>query len=152
MRQKNKCGWLDCIFQSAADLSAVPAHSWRKGDAQCCELSNIADTFSEFFPLKKAPKPYLVSENRRYYCWVNARSCFPSMRAHTSLFLSLHLLSFCSACAHISLSLSASAQFLFSVRTYLSLSLCICSVSDQRARTPLSLSASAQMQHLATAL
>ncbi len=29
-------------------------------------VSNIAEPFSDFFPFKKAPKPYLVSENRRY--------------------------------------------------------------------------------------
>ncbi len=38
-------------------LTCGPTHSWRNGDAQCCQLSNIAD-----------PKPYLVSENRRSCC------------------------------------------------------------------------------------
>ncbi len=59
-------------------------HSWRNGDAQCCQLSDIADPFSDFFPFKKAPKPYFVSENRRY-CHVSARSCCTSTCAHTSL-------------------------------------------------------------------
>ncbi len=92
-------------------------HSLRNGDAQCCQLSNSADPFSDLFPFKKAPKPYLVSENRRY---CRTRSCFSqhaqsplslslylslsicllsfcSSRAHTHLSRSLHLLSFCSA-------------------------------------------------------
>ncbi len=75
------------------------------------------------FPYKKAPKPYLVSENHRS---CRARSCFPSTRTH------------------ISLSLLLSAQFLFSTRTHLSLSLSprVCSVSVQRTRTHLSLSLS----------
>ncbi len=55
---------------------------------------------ANYFP-KKAPKPYLVSENRQY-CRASARSW--------------SVLSFCSACARTSLSLSASAQFLFSAR------------------------------------
>ncbi len=44
-------------------LTRGPTRSWRNGDAQCCQLSNIADPFSNF-PFKKALKPYLVSENR----------------------------------------------------------------------------------------
>ncbi len=48
------------------------------------------------FPFKKAPKPYFVSENRRY-CRASARYCCPSARAHTSNSLSLRLHSFCSA-------------------------------------------------------
>ncbi len=52
---------------------------------------------------------------------------FCSARAHTHISVSLHLLSFCSARVHTSLSLS------------LSLSLCVCSVSVQRAHTHLSL-------------
>ncbi len=34
-----------------------PTRSWRNGDAQCCQLSNIADPFSDVFPFKIAPKP-----------------------------------------------------------------------------------------------
>ncbi len=45
-------------------LTRGPTRSWRNGDAQCCQLSNIADAFKNFFPFKKALKPYLVSENR----------------------------------------------------------------------------------------
>ncbi len=41
--------------------------SWRNGDAQGCQLSNIAYTFSDFFPFKLVAKPYLVSEIR-WYC------------------------------------------------------------------------------------
>ncbi len=85
-------------------LTHGPTRSWRNGDAQWCQLSNIADPFSDFFPFKKAPKSYLVSENR-WYCRTSARSCFPSARAHTHTH------------THISLSLS----------------LCVCSVSVQRA-------------------
>ncbi len=71
-------------------LTRGPTRSWRNGDAHCCQLINIADPFSDFFPLKKAPKPYLVSENRRY-CLASKRSCFPSTRTHLSLSLSLCL-------------------------------------------------------------
>ncbi len=52
---------------------------WRNGDPLCCHHSNIADPFSDFFPFKKTPKPYLVSENCRY-CHTSVRSCFPSTR------------------------------------------------------------------------
>ncbi len=88
-----------------------------------------------FFPFKKAPKPYLVSETLRY-CHVSARSCSPSARTHLSLSHSLRLLS-CSPSARTHLSLSRS------------LSLCVCSVAlPARAHTSLSLapslSASAQ--------
>ncbi len=66
------------------------ARSWRNGDAQCCQLSDIADPFSKKkFPSKKAAKPYFVSETRRY-CHVSVRSCFPSTRTYLSL--SVHLL------------------------------------------------------------
>ncbi len=41
-------------------------------------VSNIAEPFSNFFPFKKAPKPYLVSENRRH---CRARASCPSTRA-----------------------------------------------------------------------
>ncbi len=88
-------------------------------------VANLATLQTPFaiFPPKKVPKPYLVSENRRYCC-TSTRSCFPSTRTHLSL----------------SLSLCLSAQFLFSTRTHISLSLHVCSVSVQRAHTHLSLS------------
>ncbi len=41
-------------------LTCGPTRSWRNGDAQCCQLSNIADPFSEFFSLKKK-HPNLIS-------------------------------------------------------------------------------------------
>ncbi len=95
-------------------------------------LATVQTALATFFPFKKAPKPYLVSENCQY---CPARSCFPFLtRTHLSPSLSVCLLSFCSAHAHTSLSLS--------------LSLCICSVSVQRMHIHLSLylslSASAQ--------
>ncbi len=34
-------------------------------------VANLA-TFSDFFPFKKAPKPYLVSDNR-WYCRASER-------------------------------------------------------------------------------
>ncbi len=34
-------------------LTRGPTRSWRNGDAQCCQLSNIADVFINFFPSKK---------------------------------------------------------------------------------------------------
>ncbi len=83
------------------------ACSWRNGDTQCCQLSNFADPFSDFFPFKKAPKPYLVSETCRY-CHVSARSWFPSARTHLHLSLSFSL--------SLSLSLSLCASALFSER------------------------------------
>ncbi len=61
-------------------------------EMQCCQLSNIADPFSDFFPFKKAPKPSFW-ESPVLLC-ASARSCSPA-RAHTSL--SLCLLSFYSA-------------------------------------------------------
>ncbi len=74
-------------------LTRGPTRSWRNGDARCCQLSNIADPFRDFFPFKKAPKPYLVSENRRY-CHASERSCCPSARTHLSHTLSLCVCSF----------------------------------------------------------
>ncbi len=47
-------------------LTSGPTRSWRNGAAQCYQLSNISDPFRNFFPFKKVPKPYFVSENRRY--------------------------------------------------------------------------------------
>ncbi len=58
-------------------------------------LPTLQTPLATFFPSKKAPKLYLISENRRY-CRASVRSCFPSKRTHT-LSLSLCLLSFCSA-------------------------------------------------------
>ncbi len=69
-----------CIFC----LTRGPTRSWRNGYAQCCQLSNIADPFSNFFPLKKAPKPCLDSENRQY-CHACVRSCCPSVHTPLSL-------------------------------------------------------------------
>ncbi len=79
-----------CIFCLTRGLAC----SWGNGDAQCCQLSNSADPFINFFPFKRAPKP-LVSETR-WYCHASVRSCFPSTphaRTSLSLSLSLHLLS-----------------------------------------------------------
>ncbi len=76
-----------------SSLSRGPTLSWRNGDAQCCQLSNIADPFSaqtSFWESLVLPRE---------------RKVFLSQRAHTPL----------------SLSLSASAPF--SARTSLSFSL-----------------------------
>ncbi len=53
-------------------------------------FETLQNPFSDFYPFKKVPKPYLVSENCRHF---RARSFCPSV--HTPL--SLRLLSFCSA-------------------------------------------------------
>ncbi len=71
--------------------------SWRNGDAQCCQLSNIADPLVTFFPSKKCPnrtffpqiKKKSVSEDCRY-CRVSTRSCCP-LPAHAHTTLSLYL-------------------------------------------------------------
>ncbi len=65
-------------------------------------LATLQTPLATFFPFKKAPKPYSVSENRRY---CRASMCTP--HAHLSLSLSLsasasasasaRLLYFCSA-------------------------------------------------------
>ncbi len=68
-------------------------------EMQCCQLSNIADPFSDVFPSKK--RPNLVYENHRY-CRANARYCSPSARTHLSVSLSLRLI--CSARTHLSVS------------------------------------------------
>ncbi len=60
-------------------LTRGPTRSWRNGDAQCCQLNNISDPFSNFFSFKKVPEPYIVSENCRYCC-ASERSCFHSAR------------------------------------------------------------------------
>ncbi len=102
-------------------------------------LATVQTALATFFPFKKGPKPYLVSENCQY---CPTRSCFPFLtRTHLSPSLSVCLLSFCSAHAHTSLSLS--------------LSLCICSVSVQRMHTHLSRSlwiCSVSVQHMHTHL
>ncbi len=93
-----------------------PTHSLRNGDAQCCQLSNSADPFSDLFPFKKAPKPLLVSENRRY---CRTSLAFPACALNfISLSLSLYLYlspSVCSVSVH-------------HAHTHISLALCICSV------------------------
>ncbi len=75
-------------------LTRGPTRSWSNGDAQCCQLSNIADPFSDFFPFKKAPKPSFWKSP----VLLREREVLLSQRAHTPL------------------SLAASAQFLFSER------------------------------------
>ncbi len=52
-----------------------------------CQLSNFADPFSNFFPFKKASKPYLVSEDRPEK--LSERVVLLSHRVHTHLSLSL---------------------------------------------------------------
>ncbi len=70
-------------------LTHGPTRSWRNGDALCCQLSNIADPFSNFFPFKKVSKPYLVSENHPVL--LHEREVLLSKRKHTHLSLSLSL-------------------------------------------------------------
>ncbi len=111
-----------CIF------SVLPrglTRSWRNGDAQCCQLSNIADPFCNFSPQKSAQAVFSLWESP---VLLHEHEVLLSQHAHTPLSLSL------------SLSLCLSAQFLFSTRTHISLSLHVCSVSVQRAHTHLSLS------------
>ncbi len=105
-------------------LTRGPTRSWSNGDAQCCQLSNIADPFSDFFSLQKKHRN-LVSENH-WYCRASARSCSPSAHTHTSLSLSLCASALFSTRTPLSLSplsLSLCASALFSTRTPLSLSL-----------------------------
>ncbi len=54
-----------------------------------CQLSNFADPFSNFFLLKKASKPYLVSENRPVQ--LSERVVLLSQRVHSHLSLSRSL-------------------------------------------------------------
>ncbi len=89
--------------------------SWRNGDAQCCQLSNIADPFSDFFPFKKAPKPSFWESP----VLPRKREVLLSQRAHPLSLSSLSLLS--SSLFSLSLSLSLSPLSL------------LCSVSVQRA-------------------
>ncbi len=49
-------------------------------------LPTLQTPLATFFPSKKAPKLYLISENR-WYCRASVRSCFPSKRTHISLSL-----------------------------------------------------------------
>ncbi len=35
-------------------LTRGPTRSWRNWDAHCCQPSNIADPFSDFFPIHKS--------------------------------------------------------------------------------------------------
>ncbi len=95
-----------------------------------------------FFPFKQAPKPYLVSENRRYF-HASERSCCPSTLTHISL--SLCICSVSVQCAHIPPPPTSPSVCSVSVQrahTHLSLSLRVCSVSVQHAHTHLSLSLS----------
>ncbi len=97
-----------CIFC----LTCGPTHGWRNGDAQCCQLSNIADPFSDFFfPKKSAQTLFSLRESP---VLPHEHEVLLSQHAHTPLSLSLRL----------------SAQFLFSRRTHISLSLTL-SASDQ---------------------
>ncbi len=58
-------------------------------------LATLQTPLATFIPFKKAPKPYLVSDNRRYAAWAPGLA-FPA-RAHTSLSLSLSVRLLCSA-------------------------------------------------------
>ncbi len=107
-------------------------------------LATFADPFSDFFPPKKAAKPYLVTPLTRRarsrllsdsQSGITSQKCGLGGRPRGFRVpfgtgpLSPHLLSFCSASTHthlslsLSLSLSASAQFLFSTCAHISLSL-----------------------------
>ncbi len=102
-----------CIFC----LTCGPTHGWRNGDAQCCQLSNIADPFSDFFfPKKSAQTLFSLRES-------------PVLPHEHEVLLSQH--------AHTPLSLSSSvcSVSVQQADTHLSFShsLCICSVSVQRA-------------------
>ncbi len=68
-------------------------------EMQCCQLSDFADPFSDFFSIQKSIQA-LFSLRIAQYCRLSARSCFHSARTHT----------------HTSLSFSASVQFLFSAQ------------------------------------
>ncbi len=126
-------------------LTRGPTRSWRNGDAQCWQLSNIADPFSDLFPSKK--RPNLVSENH-WDCRASARSCSLSARTHTSLSRSLSLRLLRSAHTHpLSLSLSLSASAPFSARTT-SLSLSLSLRLLRSAHTHLSLSLSLSLRLL----
>ncbi len=83
-------------------LTCGPTRSWRNVDAQCCQLSSIADPFSNFFLQKTLQKSI-----RTLFRFWESSEVLLSKRAYISL----------------SLSLSLSAQFLFSVRSHISLSL-----------------------------
>ncbi len=85
-----------CIFC----LTRILARIWRNEDAQCCQLSDFADPFSNFFfPFKKAPSDKSLGFAQTLFSlWdspVLPREVLNSQRAHTPL--SLRLL--CSASA-----------------------------------------------------
>ncbi len=42
-----------------------PTHSWRNGDARCCQLSNIADPLVTFLPSKKCPNLTFFSPSKK---------------------------------------------------------------------------------------
>ncbi len=51
--------------------------SWRNGDAQCCQLSNITDPFSNFFSLQKSAQTL--------FSFASAKSFFSSACTHVAL-------------------------------------------------------------------
>ncbi len=71
-------------FINAAQIFSLtrgPTRSWRNGDAQCCQLSNIADLF--FFPSKSAQTLISLCKSP-----VLLPAVLLSQRAHISLSLS----------------------------------------------------------------
>ncbi len=62
------------------------ARSWRNGDAQCCQLCNIADPFRDFFLLQKSAQT-LFRFWESLVLPTQARGLALSARAHTSLSL-----------------------------------------------------------------
>ncbi len=76
-----------CIFC----LTHGKARSWRNGDALCCQFSDFAGPFRDFFPpsskkrivtnLQGLPKSYLVTETH-WYCCASTRSCSKSGAIH----------------------------------------------------------------------
>ncbi len=69
-------------------LTHGPSRSWRNGDAQCCQLSSIADPFSYFFPFEKVPKPFHFWKSP---VLLHERQVLLSQRTHTILSLSVGL-------------------------------------------------------------
>ncbi len=117
-------------------LTHGTTRSWRNGDAQCCQLSNSADRFSDFFSLQKSAQTLF---SLRELSVLPREVLLSFFNTHTPLSVSLSL-SVCSvsvqrmhtpasaqflfsACTHISLALSEFAQFLFSTCTHISLAL-----------------------------
>ncbi len=76
---------MQCIF----GLTHGPTRRWRNGDAQCCQLSNIADPLATFFPSKK--RPNLIQSLRIAGTAARARGLALPAHAHLSLSLSLSL-------------------------------------------------------------